>query len=472
MMHRARMGHLAGMLAVGWLIAGFGGFPAAGAGEPLQQINYVIVIYQENHSFDNYFGTFPGADGVANAGATATQVDHQGRPYRTLPQPLANPRIIGGQAEPRAPDPRFPADLPNRPFLFNQFVSPGEVTANLIHAFYRNQYQIHGGKMDQFVAWTDAGSLVMGYWDLSGLPLSTLAQEYTLADRFFQAAFGGSLLNHQWLICACTPTFPDAPQDMRSMPFPDDPDHLQDKAVTPDGYVVNHVLGSPAFSVNHPHPPTAKPEHLVPNQTAPTIGDRLSAAGVSWAWYAGGWHDALAGHPPERFGFHHQPFVYFANYADGTAAKARHLKDETEFLVAVHEGTLPAVSFVKPVALDTEHPFFATVRRGQEHVAELVRAVQGSRYWNEVAILITYDENGGYWDHVPPPVIDRWGPGPRVPAVIVSPWAKRGYIDHTTYDTTSILKFIETRWQLAPLGTRDAAAYNLTNAFTGSAAAR
>lgn len=471
-MHKARMSHLAGMLAVGWLIAGFGGFPAAGADDLLQQINYVIVIYQENHSFDNYFGTFPGADGLANAGATATQVDKQGRPYPTLPQPLANPRIIGGKEEPRSPHPRFPADLPNRPFLFNQFVPPSEQTANQIHAFYRNQYQINGGKMDQFVAWTDAGGMVMGYWDLSGLPLYTLAQEYTLADRFFQAAFGGSFLNHQWLICACTPTFPDAPPDMRAAPFPDDPDHLQDKAVTPDGYVVNSVLGSPAFSVNSPHPSTAKPDYMVPNQTAPTIGDRLSAAGVSWAWYSGGWNDALAGHPHARFQFHHQPFVYFANYADGTAAKAQYLKDEAEFFAALHDGTLPSVSFVKPIGLDNEHPLYATVRRGQEHVVELVRAVQASRYWPEAVIIITYDENGGSWDHVAPPVIDRWGPGPRVPTVIVSPWAKRGYIDHTTYDTTSILKFIETRWHLGPLEPRDAAANNLSNAFTVPAANR
>ena len=456
------MGRLAGLLAVGWLIAGLGGRLAVGTDEPLHKINHVIVIYQENHSFDNYFGTFPGADSIDNAGAAATQVNKQGRLYVTLPPALADP-----QEGRRAPHPRFPADLPNRPFLFNQFVSPGDSTANLIHAFYRNQYQINGGRMDQFAAWTDGGGLAMGYWDLSGLPLYKLAQEYTLADRFFQAAFGGSFLNHQWLICACTPTFTDAPQELRAIPFPDDSDHLQDRAVTPDGYVVNT-----AFSVNHPRPSHAKADHLVPNQTSPTIGERLSAAGVSWAWYSGGWNDALAGRPHERFQFHHQPFVYFAAYADGTVAKAQHLKDEAEFLAALHTGTLPAVSFIKPIGLDNEHPGYTTVLRGQEHVAALVRAVEASRYWPEAAIIITYDENGGYWDHVAPPVIDRWGPGPRVPAIIVSPWAKRGYVDHTPYDTTAILKFIETRWRLPPLGPRDGAANDLTNAFAVPAVGR
>src|SRR6059058_5612643 len=103
--------------------------------------------------------------------------------------------------------------------------------------------------------------MVMGYWDLSGLPLYKLAQEYTLADHFFQGAFGGSFLNHQWLICACTPTFPNAPADVVSGPFPDDADHLQDRIVTPDGYAVNS-----SYSVNNPHPASAKAAQLVPNQ--------------------------------------------------------------------------------------------------------------------------------------------------------------------------------------------------------------
>src|SRR6059058_1475089 len=192
--------------------------------------------------------------------------------------------------------------------------------------------------------------MVMGYWDLSGLPLYKLAQEYTLADRFFQAAFGGSFLNHQWLICACTPTFPDAPASMLSMPFPDDPEHLEDKQLTPDRFVVNHEPANPSYSVNNPHPADANPALMIPNQTAPTIGDRLSEAGVNWAWYAGGWNDALAGNPHPRFQYHHQPFAYYASYADGTAAKAEHLQDEAEFLAALANGALPAVSFVKPLA--------------------------------------------------------------------------------------------------------------------------
>ena len=429
----------------------------ARAANGLDNVEHLIVIYEENHSFDNYFGAFPGADGLANAGPAATQVDKQGEPFATLPPPLADPQP--GETQ-RRPDPRFPSDLPNAPFLFNQFIPPTEQTAAIIHSFHRQQYQINGGKMDSFVAWSDGAGMVMGYWDLSELPLYRLAQEYTLADNFFHAAFGGSFLNHQWLICACTWSYPDAPASMVSQPFPDDPDHLQDNNLTPDGFVVNT-----SYSVNTPHPADARPETLIPNQTAPTIGDRLSEAGVSWAWYSGGWNDAIAGRPHPRFQYHHQPFVFYANYADGTPGRAAHLKDEQDLLHDLQDGTLPAVSFFKPIGLDNEHPSYTTVARGQEHVMQLVRAIQASRYWPSTAIIITYDENGGAWDHVAPPVIDRWGPGMRVPTVLVSPWAKRGHVDHTTYDTTSVLKLIETRWHLAPLGSRDAAANDLTEAF-------
>jgi plastocyanin len=94
-----------------------------------------------------------------------------------------------------------------------------------------------------------------------------------------------------------------------------------------------------------------------------------------------------------------------------------------------------------------------------------VRAVQQSPAWAYTAIIVTYDENGGFWDHVAPPKGDRWGPGTRVPTIVISPYAKKGYVDHTKYDTTSILKLIETRWGLAPLGPRDAAATGLANVF-------
>jgi acid phosphatase len=280
-----------------------------------------------------------------------------------------------------------------------------------------------------------------------------------LADNFFHAAFGGSFLNHFWLVCACTPKWADAPAALRAQ-LDASGALVKDGAVTPDGYAVN-----PLYTVNSPHPAGAKPEVLLPNQTMPTIGDRLSARGVSWAWYSGGWNDAIAGRADPLFQFHHQVFAYFARYADGTPGRAAHLKDERDFVADAQAGRLPAVSFVKPLGPDNEHPGYTELLRGERHVADLVRAVANSPAWPGTVIIVTYDEHGGRWDHVAPPVVDRWGPGSRVPAIIISPLGKRHYVDHTAYDTTSILKLIETRWGLAPLGTRDAAANGLEGAF-------
>jgi phospholipase C len=424
---------------------------------PDKPINHIIILYEENHSFDNLYGSFPGAQGLANATtAEMTQMDKQGKPYDTLPAPLA--AAVG--PAPRQPDPRFPADLANKPFMINNFVSTDDKTGDMIHAFYREQYQIDGGKMDKFAAWSDGAGLAMGYWDASGQPLYELAKQYTVADDFFHAAFGGSFLNHFWLVCACTPVWPDAPADAISVPFPDDPDHMQDKNVSPDGYAINT-----SYTVNTPHPSTTAPDHLVPNQTMATIGDELSAANVTWAWFSGGWNDALAGHPDPLFQFHHQPFAYFANYADGTEAKEEHLKDESDFERSLTDGTLPSVSFIKPLGPDNEHPGYADISQGEQHAVKLINEIQASPYWSDTAIIVTYDEHGGSWDHVAPPIVDRWGPGLRVPTIVISPLAKTGYVDHTQYDTTSILKFIEWRWDLNPLGPRDAAANNLLNAF-------
>jgi phospholipase C len=181
-------------------------------------------------------------------------------------------------------------------------------------------------------------------------------------------------------------------------------------------------------------------------------------------------NDAVAGHPDPLFQFNHQPFAYFAKYANGTPGQAAHLHDEQDFLQALNTNSLPAVAFVKPAGADDEHPGYASLARGQQHVADLVQAVQQSPAWADTAIIVTYDENGGFWDHVAPPKGDRWGPGTRVPTIVISPFAKKGFVDHTQYDTTSILKLIEERWSLAPLGARDAAATGLANAFDFSQA--
>ena len=410
----------------------------------LRQLDHIVVIYLENHSFDNLYGEFPGADGLAAAAGAPLQIDATGAPFATLP-------AVPGMAS-------IPTTLSNQPFNIEQFVPADVPTRDLVHRFYQEQTQIDGGRMDKFAQVSDAKGLVMGFYHTSGLPLAAEAARYTLCDNFFHAAFGGSFLNHFWLIAARSPVFSGAPAANVAQ-LDAGGNLVRDGFVTPDGYAVNT-----AFSVNTPHPAVPAAQ-LVPNQTFATIGDRLSEKHISWAWYSGGWNDALAGHAGALFQFHHQPFIYFANYADGTAAKAEHLKDEQDFLAALAGGRLPAVSFVKPYGLDNEHPGYTDLITGENHVRDLIAAVQASPHWPHTAIIITYDENGGFWDHVAPPVVDRWGPGSRVPTLVISPFAHKGYVDHHRYDTTSILALIEHRWGLAPLTTRDAAADPLSGAF-------
>ena len=412
-------------------------------GKGLARLKHIVVIYLENRSFDNLYGEFPGANGLASAGAHATQVDLLGNPFSHLPSP-------GGA---------FPSSLPNAPFSIEQYVPIGSNIPDLVHRYYQEQAQIDGRKMDKFAVISDAKGLVMGYYHTASLPLATEAASNTLCDNFFHGAFGGSFLNHIFLISAQAPTFANAPQAMRAQ-LDQNGNLVKDGAVTPNGYVVNT-----AFTVNQPHPSTVPAARLVPNQTFTTIGDRLSEKDVSWAWYSGGWNDALAGHADALFQFHHQPFAYFANYADGTAAKTQHLKDETDFIAAARAGTLPAVSFVKPLGAVNEHPGYTDLRSGELHVEELLQALRSNPHWKHTAVIITYDENGGFWDHVAPPVIDQWGPGSRVPTLVISPLAKHGYVDHNIYDTSSILALIEHRWGLEPLSTRDAAANDLSDAF-------
>lgn len=136
------------------------------------------------------------------------------------------------------------------------------------------------------------------------------------------------------------------------------------------------------------------------------------------------------------------------------------------FFAAAKNGTLPAVSFVKPLGRFNEHPGASTVMAGENHAVELINAVMNGPNGKDAVIILTYDENGGFWDHVAPPVIDkRWGPGSRVPAIIISNFARKGYVDHTQYETISILAFIEQRWGLRPLNDRDKNANPLKNAF-------
>lgn len=506
----------------------------------LPQIDHFIVIYQENWSFDALYGNYPGANGLANAKGPATnQIDRlTGLPISTLSSydpasssiPTQNPPVPLNGTQ----DKRFlsnPGDL-NSPTLVNTLlpyplekfnVVSGDFTGDIIHEFWREMSQIHFGAMDRFITWSDNPGLVMSHFDATDLPEGRLAQEFTMCDNFFHSAFGGSFLNHQFLIAAQAPVYPNAdaliPNNVAALDANGElvlniNGHgdgsgngriFRGGNITPIGgaaymnpdvkfdqnYAVNTIISANLANGNNSNDPKFLPSlnDSDPNDSTrpyiPTIGDRLDTAGVSWKWYSGGWDRALAvsaSNPANngvqgfdsslsRFQWHHQPFAYYDNYAPWVNGvrnprSAAHVQDENNFYADVANNTLPQVCFIKPLGENNEHPGYAEVLQGQVHVADLVAAVQRNPWlWAHTAIIITYDEHGGRWDHVAPPTRDIWGPGSRVPAIIISPWTKRNYVDHHQYETLSILKTIEERFDLGPLTSADESASSLEPAF-------
>ena len=465
---------------------------AGDAAPSLGSINHFVVIYMENHSFDNLYGEFPGADGLQGLDASAPTVMQlngpDGGPYATLPLPSVLTQDGGAFQG---------ATLPNAPFPIETYLAAdADTPVDLNHIFFTEQIQINGGAMNLFAYQSNAQGLTMGYYHTMNLPVPQEAKNWTVCDHFYHSAFGGSFLNHQFLIAAAAPVWdpnvkglPDGDAGVQvydslagTLPQKGEGYLWLDPSTTADGGAGTYYVVNTSYSVNSPHAPAsaggpkAGAAYTDPNFTNPTIGDRLTAASLDWAWYSGGWNDAIAasedagvpdgGTTPalEDFQYHHQPFVYYANYADGTPGRA-HLKDEQDFLAAAAAGTLPAVSFVKPVGIDNEHPNYTDVVTGENHLMSLITALKASPNWHDTAIIITYDEHGGFWDHVPPPAGDQWGPGSRVPAIVISPFAKTGFVDHTPYDTTSILSTMEKRWNLAPLNARDKNAPPMTSVF-------
>jgi len=487
-------------------------------------IETIVVIYAENRAFDNLYGNFPNAHGLRDVvaadgrptSAYIPQIDRDGKILTRLP-----PAWGGVTAAGYAPvvTQQQSVGLPNAPFSIEHAytaqsdvtLSTSAVTRDLWHRFFEHQMQIDGGKNDGYAAWSDAGGLAMGHYDYSRSALYKLAQEFVLADNFFQGAFGGSFLNHQYLICACAPEYPDADsapakpsitileQDSAghymprlktaSNPAPSaldaPPTFARSGNITPrnyfgDGkfYAVNTM--QPAYQPSGNAPAAADASYryadpasrtTLPPQVGPTIGDKLDEKHIPWAWYAGSWKAALADgsrpsdqlrkviYAPETpagnpdFQPHHQPFNYYARFdpAAHPEARAVHLKDYDDLLADVAAGRLPAVTFYKPQGNVNQHAGYASVEEGDEHIAALVARLRAGPQWRHMLIVITYDEFGGAWDHVAPPQGDLLGPGARIPALIISPYARRGSVDHTQYDTESVLRLITRRFQLEVL---------------------
>ncbi|HEY0464071.1 MAG TPA: acid phosphatase, partial [Polyangiaceae bacterium] len=386
-----------------------------------------------------------------------------------------------------------------------------------------------------FGAWVDAGGLTLGHFDYSHSAMYKLAQDYVLADNFFEGAFGGSFLNHQYLICGCAPSL-SASFVASNLPTINVLDANNAKGVPQLAQATNSPAsaldGAPVFKTGNvapldyfgvgdgyravntmqaPYQPSGNPPvanatdlryanaasgTTVPAQTQTTVGELLSAKDVSWAWYAGSWDAATAdgrqastvarsviytpstpqGSPD--FQAHHHPYNYYAQFDPDTHAdeRSKHLRDYTQLLTEISTGALPHVVYYKPQGNFNQHPGYANADDGDAHIADLVSKLKAGPQWAHMVIVITYDEYGGQWDHVAPPKGDKYGPGTRIPALIISPYAKAGTVDHTQYDTGSVSRLIARRFKLSTLpgfAARDQALVanggtamgDLTNAF-------
>src|SRR5437660_6589282 len=411
-----------------------GGAGAARGNDQLQKINHIVVIYEENHSFDNLYGGWEGVNGRASADDAHTlQVGEAAArtPYDCLLQNDVNltaPSPLSADCTDTTTSTTFVSHFTNAPFSIEQYIPrdartcpqpgvfapngltpspsnlPGGCTRDIVHRFYSEQYQLDGGRQDRYTTGSDAAGLTQRYYETKALPIYAYLHSgdhphYAIADDFFQSAFGGSFLNHQWLIAAATPTWPGAPAanhsivDSNGMP-------TATPLYTPTGAVLdrqltrlcpsavpNRACGDYAVNTIQPAYQPFRGSPQLPPQAGRTIGDELSSAGVTWAWYAGGWSnaDGDVGAPgwtngfvpgvcadtnsqpnpvwpycPNKvFQFHHQPFNYYAAYAPGMPGRT-HLRDEAEFISLAQSSTkdcnLGAVSFVKPVGLENEHP--------------------------------------------------------------------------------------------------------------------
>ncbi|PTU33039.1 acid phosphatase [Stenotrophobium rhamnosiphilum] len=483
------------------------------------KVQNIVVIYAENRSFDNLYGNFAGANGIPGVNPTAVgtlipQTDRNVAEtvFTSLPQVWGGATAAGQTPVVSAAD-TLAANLPNKPFPIESAYGAGKempisvITRDLYHRFYENQMQINGGKNDKFVAYADAGGLVMGYYDGSKMAMWNVAKQFTLADNFFIGAYGGSFLNHQYLICACAPEYPNAddaaspaknsisaidtdtsgnflPRLTQKPTSPASaidgvPTFVNSSTLTPKNYFGDgkfHAINTmqPPYQPSSNAPAASDAAKLyadpskantLPAQTATNIGDLLTTKGVSWKWYAGAWDQISTAASTTRdfgssvpgaaptFQFHHQPFNYYSNLDPVTHAAQRkaHLQDYNDLVADIAGGTLPQVTFYKPEGDLNQHAGYASVKAGDDHIVDLLTKLQASPQWKNMVVVVTYDENGGFWDHVAPPKGDKLGPGTRIPAIIISPYSKKNTVDHTQYDTASILRLITRRFELDTL---------------------
>ncbi len=366
----------------------------------IHKIKHVIVLMQENRSFDSYFGTYPGADGI----------------------PAAN-----GQFTVCVPDPVTKGcDKPyNNTSDSNLGGCHGDSCIPTVE---------DGGKMDGFVASAEQFSYptdVMGYEDARQIPnYWKYAQNFALDDHFFTASLGWSLPQHLYLVSGWSALC----------------------STTAASSCTNDILG----------PQTPAQQQSAVSQALSTGKSNIHSSwtdityllhkyGVSWRYYieTGSQVDCVDGNvakcPPTAASYKTpgiwDPLPIFSDVQQNN--QISNVQPIDSYFSAASAGTLPTVTWVEAGGPNSEHPQIGGIHEGQAFVTNVINAAMRGPEWNSTAIFLTWDEWGGFYDHVLPPTVDKNGYGIRVPSLVISPYAKKGYIDHQQLSGDAYLQFIE-----------------------------
>ena len=485
--------------AVLGLVAACGHRPSTPSAEAVTTtpIRHLVVVFEENVSFDHYFGTYPRA---ANT---------DGQPFTAK----TDTRAVAGLT------PELLAHNPNsvQPMRLG---GPGQqVTCDQDHEYQAEQLAFNGGAMDRFVEHTEGEAcpppsfnipgLVMAYYDGNSVTaLWNYAQNYSMSDNFYDTTFGPSAPGHINLVSGqthgVTTKFMPGGQ-----PFP--PHNVIDDAGNGQGTLINdsQPLGDDC----------SFRDQVRFSSDNRNIGDLLNAKGITWGYFQGGFKptarrpdgtaecgathnigDAVGGTGKTGalpFGTktdyvpHHEPFQYYPSTANphhlppssidmiGRGDQANHQYDVSDFWAAADGGHLPAVSFLKPPAYQNAHAGYSDPFDEQQFLVGTINHLQRLPEWRDMAIVVTYDDSDGWYDHKPSPIVvpsatpedalngpgrcgdaaatpvvyqGRCGYGPRLPMLVISPYARMNFVDHTLTDQTSILRFIEDNWSTGRIG--------------------
>jgi phospholipase C len=475
-----------------------------GTGSTTTPIKHLVVLFDENISFDHYFGTYPNATNTDGTKFTAAK---------------HTPQVNG----------LTPALLNNNPNAFNpKRLSPSQaLTCDQNHAYGPEQKAVDGGKMDKFVESTETDvctgqpilfgepGLVMDYYDGNTVTgLWNYAQHYAMSDNSFDTVFGPSTPGALNLISGDTTNAIAVNSTTGAQVNPPDASFIGDPSTKGVGNM--YADDDPAYDdcSDSNHTGTGNLTAL----QGRNVGDLLNAKNVTWGWFQGGFrptgtangfsvcgskHTNIGGNSSTDYSPHHNPFAYYRSTSNpkhlppssaqaiGTTDQANHNYDLTDFTTALDTKNLPAVSFLKAAEYQDGHGGYSDPLDEQTFLTSEINAIQKSPEWSSTAIVIAYDDSDGWYDHVSSPIVngshdstrdaaictdsrialsdgnDRCGYGPRLPLLVISPYSKQNFVDSTRTDQSSVTKFIEDNWKLPRIGgaSFDAVAGSLKHMF-------